>query len=106
MPNQRSRLEENAATNPARQPIQQVHLLGFQKAKYSFKKRPQFFLVVFIVGEFAESHPLLLICQIGLISCGISSCTIGPYPSHVASRTYAAAVVPTASVYPSIACVN
>jgi hypothetical protein len=47
-----------------------------------------------------------LICQIGLISCGISSCTIGPYPSHVASRTYAAAVVPTASVYPSIACVN
>jgi hypothetical protein len=52
------------------------HLFVFQKAKYSFKKRPQFFLVVFIGGEFAESHPLLLICQIGQISCGISSCMI------------------------------
>lgn len=52
------------------------HLLVFQKAKYFFKKRPQFFLVVFIEGEFAEPHPLLLICQISQISCGISSCTI------------------------------
>jgi hypothetical protein len=52
------------------------HLLVFQKAKYSFKKRPQFFLVVFIGGEFAESHPLLLIGQIGQISFGVSNFTI------------------------------
>jgi hypothetical protein len=44
------------------------HLLVFQKAKYSFKQRPQFFLVVFVGGEFAEPHPLLLISQIGQIS--------------------------------------
>ena len=51
------------------------HLLVFQKAGYSFKKRPQCFLVVFAAGEFAESHPLLLIRQIGQVSCGINSCT-------------------------------
>jgi hypothetical protein len=58
--------------------LMEVTLLGlvFQKAKYFFKKRPQFFLVVFIEGEFAEPHPLFLICQISQISCGISSCTI------------------------------
>ena len=67
------------------------HLLVFQKAKYSFKKRPQFFLVVFIEGKFAESHPLLLICQIGQISCGIS-CTIAGIPSW--DRIYAAAGCP------------
>jgi hypothetical protein len=44
------------------------HLLVVQEAKYFFKKRPQFLLVVFIGGEFAESHPLLLVCQIGQIS--------------------------------------
>jgi hypothetical protein len=52
---------------------QQPHLLVFQKAKHSFEEHCQFFLVVFIAGAFAESHPLLLICQIGQISCGISS---------------------------------
>jgi hypothetical protein len=52
------------------------HPLVFQKAEYCFKKGPQFFLVMLIGGEFAESHPLLLICQIGQISCDISSCTI------------------------------
>jgi hypothetical protein len=45
--------------------------LAFQKAKNSFKERPQLVLVLLIGGQFAESHPLLLICQIGQISCGI-----------------------------------
>ena len=53
-----------------------LRLSVFQKTKYLFKKRPQFFLVVFIGGEFAESHQLLLICQIGQISCGICRYTI------------------------------
>jgi hypothetical protein len=55
------------------------HPLVFQKAKYCFKKNRQLFLVMFIGGEFAESHPLLLIFQIGQISCDscdLSSCTI------------------------------
>lgn len=52
------------------------HLLVFQKAKYSFKKGPQFFWVVFIGGEFAEFHPLLLMCQIGQTSYRTSGCTI------------------------------
>ena len=76
------------------------HLLVFQKAKHFFKKRSQFLLVVFIGGEFAESHPLLLICQIGQI--GQISVVLQVYhrpnPSHVGIRTYAAAAVPTASV--------
>jgi hypothetical protein len=42
-----------------------------RRAKNSFKERPQLVLVLFIGGQFAESHPLLLICQIGQISCGI-----------------------------------
>jgi hypothetical protein len=72
------------------------YLLVCQKAKYFFKKRIQFFLVVFIGGEFAESHPLLLICQIGQISC----------ISVVRIRTYAAAGRPATSMKPSIAWVN
>ena len=47
-----------------------------EKAKHTFEERPQFFLVVFTGGEFAEFHPLFLICQIDQISCGTSSCTI------------------------------
>ena len=72
------------------------HLLVFQEAQYFFKQRAQFFLVLFIGGEFAESHPLLLICQIGHHR----------YLSYVGIRIYAAAALPTASVKPSIACVN
>ena len=71
--------------------------LVFQKAKNSFKERPQLVLVLFIGGQFAESHPLLLICQIGLISCGISSCAIARILLMLIG-TYAAAAVPTASV--------
>jgi len=51
-------------------------LLLFQKVKNSFKERPQLALVLFIAGQFAESRPLILICHIGQISCGASSCTI------------------------------
>lgn len=52
------------------------HLLVFQKAKYLFKNRSQFFLVVFMGGAFAKSIPLLLVCQISqisVVSAGVSS---------------------------------
>ena len=74
-----------------------ARLLVFQKAKYLFKKRPQFFLVVFIGGEFAESHPLLFICQIGQISCGICSSMIARSFS-CRDKTYAAAGCPVTGV--------
>ena len=51
-------------------------LFVLQKAKNSFKERPQLVLVLFVGGHFAESHPLFLICHIGQISCGIGSCAI------------------------------
>ena len=57
--------------------------LVFQKAKNSFKERPQLVLVLFIGGQFAESHPLLLICQIGQISCGICKLLISLMVSSV-----------------------
>jgi hypothetical protein len=57
--------------------------LVFQKAKNSFKERPQLVLVLFIGGQFAESHPLLLICQIGQISCGVCKLLISLMMSSV-----------------------
>jgi hypothetical protein len=73
------------------------HLSVFQKAKYSFKKRPQFFLVVFIGGEFAEPYPLFLICQIGQISCVVSAVYHRPYFSCL-GEAYAAAGCPATSM--------
>jgi hypothetical protein len=73
------------------------HLSVFQKAKNLFKKRPQFFLVVFIGGEFAEPYPLFLICQIGQIPV-VSAVYHRPYFSLGIRTIYAAAGCPATPV--------